>query len=166
MSWFDRDTYDATTSRFHDVATNDGVVGPIGALHEHVGLQVFYDVVRSLLVEDGHGIDALERRKNLGTLMFGRDWAISALVRTNRSVRVDGYDQDIPERTGLLQIAHVPRMQEIEYTVREDHTTPGRSGFCGEPTRVRAGEHSHGRSLLKARVAGSLAPDSVTAPFS
>ena len=141
MSWFDRDTNDATTSRFDNVATDDGVVGPIGALHEHVGLQVLDDVVRSLLVEDRDAIDTLERPKNLGTLMFGRDGAVGALVRPNRSVGIDGYDENITERTGLLQIAHVPRMQEIEYTVREHHTMPGLSCFCGEPARVRAGEH-------------------------
>lgn len=138
MSCFDGDTNDATTSRFHDVATDDGLVGPIGALHQHVGLQVFYDGVRSLLVEDGHGIDAFERRKNLGTLVFGRNWAVSALVGTNRSVRVDGYDKNIPKRAGLLQIAHMPRMQEIEYTVCEGHTMPGFPGVCGEQTCVRA----------------------------
>ena len=136
MSLFDRNAHDATSSRFHNIAANDGVVGPIGALHEHVGLQVFYDVVRSLLVEDGHGIDTFKRRKNLGTLMFGRDGAVSALVGANRSVGVDGYDEDIPECTGLLQIACVSRMQEIEYTVSEDHTMPGFPGFPGEETRL------------------------------
>lgn len=153
MSRFDRDTHDATTSRFHNVATDDGVVGPIGALHQHVGLQVFYDVVRCLLVEDGHAINTFEPRKNLGTLMLRRDGAIRTLVRPNRSVRVDSDDEDIAERTSLLQIPHVPGMQEIEYTVREDHTMSGIPGICGEQTRVRAGEHCHGTSLLKTRVA-------------
>ena len=139
MSWFDTDTNDATTSRFHNVATDNGVVGPVGALHEHVGLQVSYDVVRSLLVENGHGIDTFERRKNLGALMFGCDGAVSALVRANRSVGVDRDDECIPERTGLLQIAHMAGMQEIEYTVGEDHTMPGCLSMCGEQTRVRAG---------------------------
>ena len=99
---FDRDTHDPTSSRFHDVAPDDGVVRPIGALHEHVWLQVRDDVVRSLIVEDGHGIDTFERRKNLGTLVFGCKGAARTLVRTNRSVRVDGDDQDITESTGLL----------------------------------------------------------------
>ena len=139
MALFDRDTHDSTSSRFHNIAANDGVVSPVGALHQHVGLQVRNDVVRSVLVEDRDGVHALERRKNLGTLMFGRDGTVRAFDAVNRSIRVDGDDEDIPERTCLLQIADVSRMQEIEYTVSEDHTMPGFPSMCGEQTRVGAG---------------------------
>ena len=63
-----RDPDDAAAARFDDVAADDGVCGPVGAFDEHIRLQRGDDLVRRVLVEDHHRIDARQRREDFGAL--------------------------------------------------------------------------------------------------
>ena len=57
---FESDAHDPAAARLDDVAADDGILGPVGALHEHVGLDRGDDRVRRVLVEDH---DARRRRR-------------------------------------------------------------------------------------------------------
>ena len=73
MPRLDGDAHDAAAARLDDVAADDGVLGPVGALDEHVRLKRRDQIVRRVLVEDDDGVDAGERREDFGAFGFRRD---------------------------------------------------------------------------------------------
>ncbi len=75
----ERDADDPAAAGFDDVAADDAVGGPVGALHEDVRLDRGDDGVRIVLVEDDDGIDDGERRQDLGAFLLGVDRARRAL---------------------------------------------------------------------------------------
>ena len=54
----ERDADDAAAAGFDHVAADDAVGGPVGALHQDVGLDRGDDGVRIVLVEDDDRVDA------------------------------------------------------------------------------------------------------------
>ena len=113
-------------------------LGPVGALDEHVRLERADDLVRRVFVEDHHGVDRLEREQHLGALGLRRDRTPRALVRAHGSIRVDADDERVAEAPGLLEIADMPGMQQIEHAVGEDDRLSGRAQ--GRDTLLRRGE--------------------------
>ena len=63
----------APAARFDGIASDDLVLAPVGAFHEHVGLHAPDDLGGRVLVEDGDGVDDAQRRENLGAFVFGRN---------------------------------------------------------------------------------------------
>ncbi len=140
----DGDAHDTPASGFDKVTADDGVVRPVRPLHEHIRLQFPDDGVRCLLVEDGHGVHALQGGEDLGTFVLGRDGAFGSLVPADRAVRIDRDDEQVAERARLLQVADVARMEQVEDPVGEDDALAAGAGACRE---VRGGgslEDRHG----------------------
>ena len=163
MSWFDRDTNDATSSRFHNVATDDGVVSPVSTLHQHVGLQFRDHVVWRLFVEDGHGIDAFERCKNFGPLELRRERATRALDGANGTVRVDSDDEGVSQVASLPQVANMPWVKEIEDTICKDDTLPRSASGSRELPSILSVQNWHVTSLPAEMQCGSVTRQRPTA---
>ena len=68
-------------------------------------------------------IDAAERSEELGTQFLGECRAADALV--HKAIRRDGDYQHIAECPGLLEVANVPDVQEIEDAVAVNDALPG-----------------------------------------
>ena len=94
---------------------------PVGALHQHVGLDRADQAVRRLLVEDDHAVDAGQRGEEFRALGLGNDGPAGPLVGAHGSVGVDADDQQLARPSRVLQVADVPGVQQVEYTVGEDH---------------------------------------------
>jgi len=75
--------------------------------------------MRRPLVEDDDGINTPQRGKNLGAFCFRCNWPPGSTVGTDRSIRIDADDERISKRSGVLKVAHVTRMQQIEDAVCE-----------------------------------------------
>ena len=140
---FDLRPHDAAAARFDDVAADDLIGGPVGALDEDVGLQLADDRLRRVLVEDHGGIDGRERGNHFGALVFRIDRPRRPLVRTNRSIGIDADDQRIAEGAGSVQIADVTRMEQIEDAVGEDDRLSLASKIADERLCVREREDGH-----------------------
>ena len=86
MPGLDRNANHAAAARLDDVAADDGVFGPVGALDEDVGLDRGDELVRRLLVEDDDGIDrasAARTSARSASALMGRPSPL--LDRTDRS---------------------------------------------------------------------------------
>src|SRR5438477_8701038 len=64
----ERNALDATAARDDLVAPDDVVLGPVGALHEHVGSERGDEVAGRVVVEEDYVIDGGETREHLGPL--------------------------------------------------------------------------------------------------
>ena len=126
------------TARFDDVATDDGIFGPVGAFHEHVGLQRGNDVVGRVLIEGDDRIDGRQRLEQLDALVLRRNGTASTFISRHRSIGIDADDQCVTHRPCLLQIANVPRMQQIEHAVGEDDAATGGAKPSDQGHGVRA----------------------------
>ena len=80
------------------VAADDLIRGPVGALDQDVGLDARDDVGRRVLVEDRHGVDAVEREEDFRALALRVDRPRRALVAADRRVGVQPDDQQIAVR--------------------------------------------------------------------
>ena len=120
---------------------------------------------RRLVVEDRDGVDAGERREDLGALGLRRDGPGRALVRAHGSIGVDADDERVARARARLQVANVAGMQQIEDAVREDDrlacpargrrqtTRPRRSSRMASPSLnvIGAGEIPSGAAAGRCR---------------
>ena len=124
--WRELHSNDAPAARLDDIAAHDVVRSPVGAFDQDVWSNPTDNRVRCLFVEDHDGIDCRQRQQHFCPLVFRHDRPAVALVRPDRTIGVDGNHQRVAERARILQIPHVPGMNEIEYPVREHHDTTAR----------------------------------------
>ena len=129
------DADDPPAASFDDVASDDRVFAPVGALHEDVRLDRADNLVRSVFVKDHHCIDRCERCEDLGAFVFRMDRAIGRLVeRLDRSIAVDADDQQIAERPRVAKVANVARMEDVEHAIREHDDRPRRRAAATNST--------------------------------
>ena len=79
--------------------------------------------------KDRDVIDARERRQHLGAIGFPIERPRGALERADGVVAIHGHGQDVAERAGGLQIAHVADVEQIEAAVGENQL-PAFAGQC------------------------------------
>ena len=85
--------------RASTVSLPDYLIGrPVGALDQDVGLDAADDVGRGVVVEDRHGVHAVERGEHFGALLFRVDRALGPFVAADRGVGVEPDDQQIAVR--------------------------------------------------------------------
>ena len=72
------------------------------------------------IVEDRHGVNAGERRQQLGALELGVDRPGRALVPADGRVRIEPDDQQVAVATRRLKVAKMARVQDVENAVGED----------------------------------------------
>ena len=129
---------DRPAARFDGVTPHDLIRRPVGTLHEDVGLDSADDVGRGVVVEDRNGVDAGERREDLGALVLGVDRPLGALVAAHRRVGIESNDQQVAVRPRGLQVADVAGMQQVEHAVRE-HDAAARGPRVADETREPGG---------------------------
>ena len=93
------------------VPADDVVRGPVGALHEHVGLRALDQRERRVLGEDDDVVDGGEARQHLGALGERRIGRPAPFSRRTEASSLRPTHQDVAERARGLEIAHVPGMQ-------------------------------------------------------
>ena len=135
MARFDGDANHLPAVGFHDVTTHNCVRGPVGAFDEHIRTKAGNHLMRSVLVKDDDGIDAVERRENLGALALGSHRPAAAFDRTNGAIGIQPDNEHLTQGAGLPQIPEVAGMKEIEDPVRKHHL----------PTLMPATVHESGR---------------------
>ena len=121
MARLHRDADDAAAAGFHDVAANNRVCRPIGALDQHIRTKAGNHLMRGVFVEDHDGVHTIEGIENLGAFALGGDGPATAFNRTNRAIGIQPDDQHIAEGPCLSQIPEMTGMKEIENAVREYH---------------------------------------------
>src|SRR6185436_10392487 len=132
LAGLEGDPEDPPAACLDDIASHDRVRGPVGALDEHIGLNRRDQVVRCLLVEDDDAVDTGESLEHLRPLGLRRDWTLRPLVGANRPVGVEADNQRVAEGPGLLQVAEVADVQQIEHAVGEDDRLAGGAESCHE----------------------------------
>ncbi len=99
--------------------------------------------VSSSKIDDG--IDAGERRQQLGAFSLRNDRPRRALVRADGPIGVDADDERVALGARGLQIPHVAGMQKVEHAVREHHPLALRTKAGGERACVFERQHAHAR---------------------
>ena len=89
-------------------------------------------VVGTIFPENADARDAGQRGDHLGALVFGVDWTRRAFQPPHGCVAVDADQKRIAERACLLQVAHMPNVENVEDAVREDDALAGRAQRFGE----------------------------------
>jgi hypothetical protein len=113
--------HDLPAPGLHQVAPDDLVGGPIGALHQQVGPEDLDDFVGIVFREGGHEIHAIEGQEHLGTFGKGKEGFEGALDASDGIIRVEGHDQEVSHRAGGLQVRDMAGVQQVENTVGEDY---------------------------------------------
>src|SRR5262245_28042937 len=143
-----RNAHDAPASRLHGVLAHDGVLGVIGALHEHVGLEPAHQVPRRVLVEEDHRVHRRQGSEHAGPVLLGHERPALSLEAARRGVGVHAHDQHVAQGARALQEIDVPGVQEIEDAVRE-HDALALPGELAPPARrfLQVEHASHAQSV-------------------
>ena len=143
---------DISTPALYLGGADNGFLGIIATLHDHVRTEVAHEIERSILRKDHHHVNALDRGKDVGALSVGADRARRTFEATNRIIAVDADYQRVRRVAGRFQDVDVSRMQEIKDTVGESNSPflpfPPPSGFS--PRRDLGRWFSWLQSLLSA----------------
>ena len=148
MPLLDGNEHDAAAARLDGVAADDLVGRPVGALDEDVRLdgRMISAGVSSSKIDDG--IDARERREDLGALVLGRDRPRRALVArapTRSELRPTISSVAVGARG--LEVADVAGVQQVEHAVREDDRLPACAQRATSATPARGQTRADGRRL-------------------
>src|SRR6185436_2456914 len=152
-------------------AFRDGLHGVVGPLRVDRGPKSAKERLHVRLVECDDPIHAAERGDDLHALVEGNVGALRPLEAARRSVGVESDEEPLAARSGPLQISHVPHVEQVEETVREDESAAER----GIPVELRhelasvshlgAAHAGSGRGTGCARIAASSsARDTVAVP--
>ena len=85
---------------------------------------LLYERFRRRLVEEHDVVDGDERARDRRAVKLRVDGARLALEAAHGSVGVEPKHEAVAEGARLLQVAHMPRMQDVEAAVREDDALP------------------------------------------
>jgi hypothetical protein len=110
----------SATSRFDNVAADDVIGIPVGALDQDVRLNSRDDRKRRVLVERHDGVHTVESQQNLDPFLGSIDRSIASFVCAHRSIGVHTDDEGIAEAPCFVEVTHVPGMQQVEHAVGED----------------------------------------------
>jgi len=119
---------DLSTARGDVGSTDNGVDSVVTALHEHIRAQLANELKWSVLVEDRHGIDNLQGREHIRSLMIAAHGSRRPLEAVHGGIGVDADDEGVTVITGDPEDVDMTRVQKIEDAIGEDHASlDGRS---------------------------------------
>ena len=104
----------------------------VTALGVDGGTHLLDERFRRRLVEEDDVIDGSERSRNRCTIQLRVDGARLALEAAHGSVGIEPEHEAVAESARRLQVAHMPRVQDVEATVREDDALPRRAQGSAE----------------------------------
>lgn len=100
-------------------------MGPVRSFYEDVGYDCGDEFTRRVFVEENDSVNGFERKDSIGSLAFRHDRAGWAFEPPNACVGVECENEDVTERTGLLEQPDVSGMQQVVAAVSEDCGLPG-----------------------------------------
>jgi hypothetical protein len=115
----ERDDDNAAAPALHFVRSDNRRFGVIAALHNHVRLQSFDQLERSILGKDNNEIDAFHGREHEGTFRGAANRPARPLEPSHRVIAVDADDQRISGPARGAEEIDVSRVEQIEDTVGE-----------------------------------------------
>ena len=129
MPFHERDQHQGAAGLLDNLPANHFFRLVVSALHEHVGPDGVNERKRRFVVEDGHGVHALQGRQQLAARVLVVERARFALQASDALVAVQAHDQEISQRRGLPQQARVPDVKQVEAAVGEhDSFRPASAG--------------------------------------
>jgi hypothetical protein len=114
----DDDALPAPASDFG--GADDGVRRIVAPFHDDVGAKDLHQLERGVLVEHRHRVDGLEAGEDVGTFDLAADGAVRTLEAPDARVAVQPDDQRIASLPRTAKDVEMPRVQQVEYAVRED----------------------------------------------
>ena len=132
---FDHGNEHQPAARFFDLRAADDLVGSVVApFDEDVGTYRGDQLKRGVFVENGHGVDRLERAQDLGAGLRRVDRAAWTFQAAAVASEFSADDQVVSQVGGLAQQPHMAGVQEVEATVGEDDL------LAGEPAAMDLGD--------------------------
>lgn len=97
-------------------------VGPVGALDEEIGEDGGDEFAGGVFVEEGDGIDGIEREGDAGAGLFITDGAGGAFEALDARIGVEGEDENVAESASGLEEADVAGVEDVVAAVGENNT--------------------------------------------
>ena len=135
-----RHAHHSAATRLDRVATHDLILRPVGTLDQNVGLTGANDLGRCVLVEDDDGVHALQCRQHFSSFCFRVDRPIRSLVPSHRRIRVQADDKHVAQRAGLLEIAKVTGVEQIEDAIGKNDNGAGGTPATDQRSRMVSGQ--------------------------
>lgn len=92
----------------------------VAALHQHIRQQLGDQAARRDVVKHDDVINNPQSSEYLSALRLVEDGPIRSFQVTNSSVAINRHDERVAERARLRQVAHVPHVQKVKHTIREN----------------------------------------------
>ena len=112
-----------------DIAADDGILGPVGAFDEYIGLKRSDQIVGCLFIKDHDTVHGGQRLQDLGALGLRCDRPVWSLVHPHRPIGIDSDEQGVSKTTRLSQVTDVTRMEQIKNAIRENDGLSGGAPF-------------------------------------
>lgn len=123
MSGSKRHYHDAPSPTLHFLGTNDRLFRIIAALDDYVRLEMLHEVQRRVFGEYYDEIDALETCQHIRAFGVAPHRTRRAFEAAYGFIAVDAHDQRVCAFARGGEKIDVPRVKQIEYTIRERYPT-------------------------------------------
>ena len=123
VAGLDRDGDDAAAGGFDFFAADDFVRAPVATFNENAREKASDEVAGRGGVEDGDVVHGGEGGEDFSALVLGHDGATGAFEGADACVAIDGDDEKVAERAGLLETTDVAGMEKVKTAVGEDDAT-------------------------------------------
>ncbi len=128
--------HDLAAGGFHFFAPGDEM-RPIRALDQNVGQDIGDELARRVFVEEGDGVDGVERASHARPFLFGDQRPRGTFETGHAGVGVERENQDVAERPRPFQQADVAGMKKVVTTVGEDDGLAGAAPECARLDQFR-----------------------------
>src|SRR5882672_5697604 len=109
----------ADPQRLRDRPLGNALHGVVRSFRMHLRTDPAQERFHRILLEEGHPVDALERRHELEALLQREERAPASLELPSRGVGVQGDEEGLARLLRALEIADVPHVKEVEDAVGE-----------------------------------------------
>ena len=90
---------------------------PIRAFDKHIGNDGVNDTLRGWIIEYENAVDARQSRDHFGSFRFRHDRTRRSLYFPDGTIAVDSDDQNVTQRTRLIEIADVADVQNVKAAI-------------------------------------------------
>ena len=101
------------------IALGNRLGGVVGSLGVNVRAETIEEPAHMLASEDHDEINGSQAGDQLRSLGLGKEGAARALEPADGGVRVDPHDEEISLAAGVLQVAEVPDVEQVEGAIGE-----------------------------------------------
>jgi hypothetical protein len=127
MTGSQRNHFNMPAPTLHFGCTDNCIHSIVAALRNDIRAQRLDELEWSVFAEEDNPINRLKSSQHISALSFAPDGPALAFEPFHGCISVEADDQCITEPTRLGQDIHVTRMEEIEYSIRENNF-PGLAG--------------------------------------